>query len=199
MEIKQENIIAAYNTADNNGKNLLRTMFPDVEFESDKQAKKRSITERIKTFEDACAELGEYHPCVAAWNEYKNTTMTCESNTEAADITAYVKLRVICAALNEGWKPQFIEDEYRWYPLFCQYKHEEIDKKGDGWKQECHLISTDGYETEYDCFAYAYSAYVPPHTNTSIGTRLCLKSEDLATYCGTHFVQLWADFNLIRK
>ena len=137
MEIKQEKIISAYNTADYNGKNLLRTMFPDIEFESDK----RPVTERIKTFEDACAELGEYHPCVAAWNEYNNTTMACESNTEAADITAYIKLRIICAALNEGWKPQFVKDEYRWYPWFNLYTQEEIDNKDDDWKQGSKQLS----------------------------------------------------------
>ena len=155
------------------------------------------MTERIKTFEDACAELGEYHPCVAAWNEYKNTTMACES-TEEADITAYIKLRIICAALNEGWKPQFIGDEC-WYPWFYLYKQEEIDNKDDDWKQKCFLISTDGYETEYDWFANAGSVDVPSDTASSVGYRLCLKSEALSTYCGTHFIQLWTDFNLIRK
>ena len=195
MEIKQENIIAAYNTADDNGKNLLRTMFPDVEFERDN----RPVTERIKTFEDACKELGDKHPCVAAWNEYKDTMMACESNTEAADITAYLKLRIICAALNEGWQPNFIVDECQWYPWFYQYTQEEIDNKDDDWKQERHFISTVGYKTEDDGFASAYSLYVPWLTTSYFGSRLCLKSRDLATYCGKQFINLWADFNLIRK
>lgn len=199
MEIKQENIIAAYNTADNNGKRIIAALFGEEAVQAATTSDKRSVTERIATFEDACAELGEYHPCVAAWNEYKNTTMTCESNTEAADITAYVKLRIICAALNEGWKPQFIEDEYRWYPWFYLYTQEEIDKKGDEWKQKRYFIGTGGYENKYDGFAYAFSDLVPSAASTYFGSRLYLKSEALATYCGTHFIQLWADFNLIRK
>lgn len=195
MEIKESNLRAAYAAADESVKSLLRTMFPDANLGNDN----RPITERIKTFEDACKELGDKHPCVAAWNEYKDTTMACESNTEAADITAYLKLRIICAALNEGWQPNFTENEYRWYPWFCQYTQEELENQDDEWKQECHLISTDGYETEYDCFAYAYSVYVSPHAIADVGSRLCLKSKALATYCGKHFIQLWVDFNLIRK
>ena len=199
MEIKQENIIAAYNTADDNGKRIIASLFGEEAVQAAKTSDKLPVTERIVTFEDACDELGEYHPCVAAWNEYKNTTMACESNTEAADITAYMKLRVICAALNEGWKPKFTEDEYCWFPYFFLYTQEEIDNKNDEWKQERHLIGTGGYEIEYDGFAYASSYPVPSNASASVGSRLCLKNEALATYCGTHFIQLWADFNLIRK
>ncbi len=199
MEIKQENIIAAYNTADYNGKRIIAALFGEEAVQAATTSDKRPVTERIVTFEDACAELGEYHPCVAAWNEYKDNTIACESNTEAADIIAYMKLRVICAALNEGWKPKFTEDEYRWFPYFYLYTQEEIDNKNDEWKQERNLIGTGGYETEHDGFACAYSYIVPSTSVTSIGSRLCLKSEDLATYCGTHFIQLWADFNIIKK
>ena len=199
MEIKQENIIAAYNTADDNGKRIIAALFGEEAVQAATTSDKRPVTDRIKTFEDACAELGEYHPCVAAWNEYKNTTMACESNTEAADITAFMKLRIICAALNEGWKPQFVKDEYRWYPWFYLYTQDEIDKKNDEWKQKRHLISTGGYETEYDWFANAGSVDVPSETTSSVGYRLCLKSKALSTYCGKHFTKLWAGFNLIRK
>ena len=199
MEIKQENIIAAYNAADDNGKRIIAALFGEEAVQAAKTSDIRPVTERIKTFEDACAELGEYHPCVAAWNEYNNTTMDCESNTEAADITAYIKLRIICSALNEGWKPQFAEDEYRWYPWFHLYKQEEIDKKDDDWKQKCALISTGGYETEYDGFANAGSVDTLSDTASPVGSGLCLKSEALSTYCGKHFIQLWADLNLVRK
>lgn len=199
MKIKKEIIIAAYNTADDNGKRIIAALFGKEAVQAATTSDKRPVTERIKTFEDACAELGEYNPCVAAWNEYKNTTMACESNTEAADITAYMKLRVICAALNEGWKPKFIEDEYRWYPWLYHYTQEEIDSENDEWKQKHHLIGTGEYETKYDGFVYASSRVVPSYASTHIGSLLCLKSKALATYCGTHFIQLWADFNLIRK
>lgn len=190
MELQIENIIAAYNTADDNGKNLLRTRFPNVEFERDKQAEKRPITERIKTFEDACKELGEEHPFVKEWH--------CGENL-SSDLEAYLQLRVICAALNEGWEPQFSEDEERWYPWFFLYTREVINTKTDDWKKQRQLIETGGYVTDYCGFACATSADAPSSAHPSIGSRLCLKSEELATYCGRQFIDLWAAFLLTTK
>lgn len=192
MEIKQENIIAAYNTADDNGKRIIAALFGEEAVQDATTSDKRPVTDRIKTFEDACKELGEEHLFVKQYNSNEMADVD-------TDLDAYLKLRIICAALNEGWEPQFIENEYRWYPWFYQYTQEEIDNKDDDWKQECFLISTGGYETEYAGFACAFSNYVPSLTSSHIGSCLCLKSEALSTYCGKHFIQLWADFNLIRK
>lgn len=63
----------------------------------------RPVTERIKTFEDACKELGEEHPFVVAYDAW----IMNEEFDDQLDIIAYLKLRIIAAALNEGWKPQF--------------------------------------------------------------------------------------------
>lgn len=76
--------------------------------------KPKDIMERVKTFEDACRELGEEHPFVRSYNGYTNNIH--ENNKNDTDILAYLKLRIICAALNEGWEPQFTEDEWRYYP-----------------------------------------------------------------------------------
>lgn len=192
MEIKKENVINAYMAGDNSIKEMLRAMFPDIEFEADNVAENRPIMERVKTFEDACRELGEEHLFVKQYNSNEMADVD-------TDLDAYLKLRIICAALNEGWKPKFIEDEYRWFPFFYLYTQEEIDSKNDEWKQERHLIGTGGYETEYDGLVCANSVRAPSSAHTRIGSRLCLKSEALATYCGTQFIQLWADFDLIKK
>ena len=198
IKVSTENVQKAFHAAGENPaiRELLINLFGKENIEPEQS---KDVTERIVTFEDACSELGENHQCVAAWNEYKYTIMGCESNTEAADITAYMKLRVICAALNEGWKPKITEDEYRYSPFFYLYKQEEIDTKSDEWKQKRHIIGTDGYETEYDGFSCDGSIYVHSRSGTDIGSRLCLKSKALAMYCGTHFIHLWADFNLIKK
>ena len=37
---------------------------------------------------------------------------------------------------------------------------------------------------------------VPSGAAASVGSRLCLKSEALAIYCGKQFINIWADFNL---
>ncbi len=197
MEIKKENVVNAYMAGDNSVKKMLRAMFPDVEFEAEKQAKKRSVIERIKTFEDACRELGGEHPFVMAFDSYLDNVH--DAHIQDADIIAYLKLRIICAALNEGWEPQFTEDEWRWYSWFFLWTSEELYEKSEEWKQDSHLISTGDFHTGYAGFAYADSYNAPSKSAANFGSRLCLKNEALADYCGKQFIELWADFNLIRR
>lgn len=71
--------------------------------------KPKDVMERIKTFEDALNELGRSHPLVCQYNNIDDVD---------SDLSAYLKLRIIVAALNEGWTPKFTEDEYRFYPWF---------------------------------------------------------------------------------
>lgn len=159
--------------------------------------KPKDIMERVKTFEDACRELGEDHPFVRSYNGYANNIH--ENNKNDTDILAYLKLRIICAALNEGWEPQFTEDEWRYYPWFTLWTEDELSEKSDEWKTDRHLISTGEYQTDYAGLVYAYSNYAPSSSNAAIGSRLCLKSDTLAVYCGKQFINIWADFCLIRK
>ena len=189
MEIKKENAIAAYNAADENTKKALLLLLPELE----EAVKLKDITERVKTFEDAVEILGEEHPFVCAYYCIEDID---ECNN---DIAAFLKLRIVCAALNEGWEPQFTEGEERWFPWFTLWTEEELSEKSDEWKADRHLISTGDYSGDYAGLAYADSFNSSSDTPASIGFRLCLKSEALATYCGKQFIELWADFNLIRK
>lgn len=193
MEIKIENAKAALKTADESVKKVLLALLPELKETEAQTDANRPITERVKTFEDACRELGEDHPFVLA---YQNTNLRDpEVAEENRDILAYMKLRIIAAALNEGWEPQFTEDEWRWYPWFTLWTEEELSEKSDEWKADRHLISTG----DFAGFAFAYSPTAPSNANTTVGSRLCFKSEALATYCGKQFISLWADFNLIKK
>ena len=193
MEIKKENVLAAYETARETGADstmkVLEALFGEDTF------KPKDVTERIKTFEDACRELGMEHPFVAAYNAW----IMNEEFDDQLDILAYLKLRIICAALNDGWEPKFTEDEVRWFPWFWLYTAQEIEDMDEQEKQERHLISTGDYETGYAGFAFAGSGYSPSSTSTYFGSRLCLKNEALAVYCGKQFIDLWADFNLVRR
>lgn len=159
--------------------------------------KPKDIMERVKTFEDACRELGEDHPFVRSYNGYANNIH--ENNKNDTDILAYLKLRIICAALNEGWEPLFTEDEWRYYPWFTLWTEDELSEKSDEWKTDRHLISTGEYQTDYAGLACANSPYAPSDTSAAVGSRLCLKSDTLAVYCGKQFINIWADFCLIRK
>lgn len=152
--------------------------------------KPKDIMERVKTFEDACHELG-IEP--DKWLQDK-----AELGFEP-DVIAYMKLRIICKALNEGWEPQFTEDEWRYYPWFTLWTEDELSEKSDEWKTDRHLISTGEYQTDYAGLVSAYSHLAPSNTDANVGSRLCLKSDTLAVYCGKQFINIWADFCLIRK
>lgn len=196
MEIQEKNVIAAYNAADESGKNMLKALFPSFEFESEQGKDDRPIIERVKTLQDAIDILGDEHPLVAQFNAVSSSFEYHKSN---AQLFAYVSLQVICEALNEGWEPKFTKDEVRWYPWHWLYTEKELEEMTMQEEHERNLISVGEYETEYAGFAYARSTYAPSYSNTNFGSRLCLKSEALATYCGTQFIREWADFKLTRK
>lgn len=199
MEIKKENLLKALNTGSDSVKETILAIFPELEEETAQKADKRPVTERIKTFEDAYKELGENHPFVLQYEFNYNAESGWSDNADTSDFTAYLKLRIICAALNEGWEPKFTEDEYRYYPWFYLYTQQELDDMDDEEKQERHMVDTGDYETEYCGFGSAYSANVPSYASARFGSRLCLKNSELATYCGKQFIDLWADLNLIRR
>ena len=189
MKIDVKNIKAAYRAATESEKKMLSTLFPDLHL-GEEEKDNRTVTERIKTFEDACNELGNDHPMVLAYRD---------TNDNMPDITAYMKLRIITAALNEGWQPQFTEDELRWYPWFYLCRDEDLSDKSDEWKQEHTLKDFGNYQGEWAGIACACSAGAPVDSYADFGSRLCYKSKELAEYSGKWFIDLWADFYLIRK
>lgn len=193
MEIKKENIVKAYSKADENVKQVLCELFPEAQLEKAQIAEKRPVTERIKTFEDACRELGEDNYFV---RRYK---ALYEEICDDRDMVAYLKLRIVCAALNEGWEPQFTKNEKRWYPWHWLYTQGEIDRTDEEEKTSRCMMTTGDYLTEYAGFAFAASSAAPSYASSYLGSRLCLKSDTLALYCGKQFIRLWADFKLIRK
>lgn len=201
MEIKKENLLKALNTGSDSVKETILAIFPELKEEAVQKSDKRPVTERIKTFEDACRELGEEHPLIQAYRQILEIA-TCEDymkETFGVDMVAYLKLRIICAAINEGWEPKFTEDEWRYYPWFYLYTQQELDDMDNDEKQERHMIDTGDYETEYCGFGGAYSDNVPSDAIAYVGSRLCLKNSELATYCGKQFISIWADFNLVRR
>ena len=152
----------------------------------------RPVTERIKTFEDACNELGEENVLVQAYR-------TAEFNTsgnqnDVSDVVAYLKLRVIAEALNEGWEPQFTTDEHRWYPWFYFYTQREIDKMDEEKKKTMWLFG--GYSASgSDCGLASASSSNAWSGSYSVGSaRLAVKSEAIAKYFGQQFIDIWSDY-----
>ena len=156
------------------------------------EADNRPVTERIKTFEDACNELGEENVLVQAYR-------TAEFNTsgnqnDVSDVVAYLKLRVIAEALNEGWEPQFTTDEYRWYPWFYFCTQEEIDKMDEEKKKKLWRFGGDSNLGSICGLTYAHSDNVWSYSDSRISARLAVKSEALAYYFGQQFIDIWADY-----
>ena len=164
-----------------------------VDAEEEQKKDERPITERVKTFEDACKELGEDHKLVQQFKAIQ------EAIAEDKEATAYFKLGIITAALNEGWEPYFTNNmEYRYYPYLCLWSKEELELKTDAWKDERNLQLWRGGGTSYPgavCgIASAPSSDAWSTANASISARLAHKTEDLAIYSGKQFTELWANY-----
>lgn len=187
LNINKENVLNAYGSATDEQKAMLEIIFGKDTFKS------KDITERIKTFEDACKELGSDHPLVLA---YQNTNLRdAEVANDNKDIIAYMKLRIIVAALNEGWKPQFIPGEYRWFPYFVLYTKDEIDEMDE--KTRARVVYRSYiFANAVGGVSFAYSYSVSAYVHASIGSRLAFKTDDLAEYAGKQFIEIYADFML---
>lgn len=127
------------------------------------------ITDRVKTYEDACKVLG-----VEPINE-----QNAKAQGFRSDEIARRKLETIAAALNEGWKPDWNNtDQYKYYPYF--YIQENAKGKGSAG------------------LSYAATHYAAAITAASIGSRLCFYASRLARYASNQFTDLYEQI-LIEK
>lgn len=185
IEIKKDSVLAAYNTArdtnDYGTLHALESLFGLDTF------KPKDIKERVKTFDDAIQELGEKHPVV---KDYRIFTI---NPTLSADIIAYLKLRIIAAALNEGWEPTFGKDEWRYFPWFYIYSKEELEEMDD--EERGRVVGrADNSASAGGGLAYADAHDASSYSVANHGSRLAFKSEELAAYCGQQFIDIWVDF-----
>lgn len=82
------------------------------------------------------------------------------------------------------------------YPVFRFHTKRAIDGMSKEKKKECALISTLGYETKYQGFAYSHPTASPDCSAIVFPSQLCLRTPELATYCGDQFISLWMDLCL---
>ena len=157
LEITRQAAIKAHDEASTKGKTLLENLFGKRVFQKD-------IKERIKTFDDVIRELGD-DP-----EEFKNAI----SIMDEPDEIAYVKLKLIAKALNEGWTPDWSNGEWdKWYPWF---KMDDSSSAG----------------------RFSFYAAAAQGSLSGVGSRLCFKSKDLATYAGTQFLDIYKDFFTVK-
>lgn len=153
--------------------------------------KPQDITERIKTFEDAVNALGDNHPlvsqCYRAIAAFKYEPM-------AENLIAYTKLRVICAALNEGWEPTLDGEKYRYYVWFYIYTKEEYEKLDEEEKAHCVPLRSNNNTNASGGLVYAYANIAGSYSYSNGGVRLALKTRELAEYCGKQFINIWCNY-----
>jgi hypothetical protein len=164
-----------------------------VDAEEEQKKDERPITERVKTFEDACKELGEDHKLVQQFKAIQ------EAIAEDKEATAYFKLGIITAALNEGWEPDFTNDnEYRYYPYLCLWTKEELENKDEEWKDDHNLqLWLGGGSSNLGSFcglAFADSSDAWSIAIAYVSARLAHKTEELAIYSGKQFTELWTNY-----
>ena len=148
----------------------------------------RPVTERIMTFEDACEALGDEHPLVKEYWGVVNVDLDITQ-----DLIAYLKLRIIVAALNEGWEPKFEKGEYRYYPWFYFYNKEQYDELDVEEKERC-VLRSGVYMSSYNGFVYVNAYNDASFSFTFSGSRLVFRTRELAAYAGRQFIEEWADF-----
>ena len=153
LTITKENAIKAYDAAGKKTQEVLANLLGRAVFLKD-------VKDRIKTFEDALQTVGD-----TLENFNKRTAL------DSADEKAYKQVKVIVAALNEGWKPNWDDsNEYKYYPWF------KLSSSGVG-------FSSYGF-----IFGSSYSV---------VGSRLVFKSRELAEYAGKQFLAEYRGFMVI--
>lgn len=188
ITISKQDLLKAYREAEPSQKEFMKQLFG-----ADTFAINFNVMERVKTFQDAVNELGDDNPlvqqfvcvCIIAFN---NSSVKFD-----AELDAYLKLRIIAAALNEGWEPQFTEDEYRYYPYFYFYTKEEYEQLSD--EDKGRVVGRAGGNANSNGGLVCSSADVASSgSRTGGGVRLAFKTRELAEYAGKQFLDIWADF-----
>lgn len=147
LEITKDAAIKAYKNSSQESKNLLEDLFGKEIFQ------KKPI-ERIKTVEDI---LGEYNISIEQFN--------LANKDLSKDEKAYKILKMLANILNEGWEPNWDNNnEYKYFPYFN--------------------MSSSGFRVD-GCDHWA--------TFSSVCSRLCFKSSELAKYAGTQFEDIYKD------
>ena len=204
LKITQEKVTAAFSEANDCPKaiSILTALFG-------KQKPDYTDYHNIKTYEDACEAIG-VKPIVRLLVEDEDG-----HKEEVADIAhlAYIKLCTIARALNNDPNfPRFTKDEYRYTPWFYLYNQKEIDEMDEEDRNRLVLwggSASDGATCGLACahsnngagcgLACAYSASAWSNSRAAFGSRLAVKSSEIAIYFGEQFKELWKDFLIGKK
>lgn len=157
--ITKEQAVELYQTASAEWKEILKTTFGEDAFQQNKKSQIKEIS-FTNVFDMLAESLTADEVKILAYIGNEPTMLKLQ---------AYLKLMLIAKVLNEGWVPDWInDDEYKFYPVFyCQSDMEF----------QCGSCQS--------CTRSTYGAY-----------GVCFKTPELAFYAGKQFQDI---YNIILK
>ncbi|MDH6307992.1 hypothetical protein M2451_002511 [Dysgonomonas sp. PFB1-18] len=176
VEIKKENVDAAYKVADENVKKVLNALFG-------KERKKPTLDDHttIQSYEDACEALGEPQEVFM--------------EGIPPHIVALMKLETISRAL---WgrtfqpKPDAEGKEIYWWVWWALYTQSEIDNMDED--DRGALLSAYAATGASAGFGFLGTGNRSSHSAANFGFRLCQETAEKARYFGRTFNRLWAEY-----
>lgn len=154
LKVKKSDALKAWRNGNSESKILLENLYGADTF------KNQNVTDRIQSFEDAMEETGR--PNVPDFSNLPEDMRTYHESL--------YKMTVIAEAINEGWTPNWDNDnERKWRPWF--------------------VMSPSG-------FAFDTSLCDRSLAIAGGSSRLCFKTEALATYAAKQFIDLWKSIQL---
>jgi hypothetical protein len=154
VSISRAALMERYASSSDEGKKLLEELYGPETFVPD-------IMDRVKTFEDACAVLG-IDP---------SAQVVIGDDPESGALRAIRELTIVAKALNQGWKPDWSnDDERKYYPWFD--------------------LSSGSSASFFD--------YVRDCSYSCVGSRLVFKSKELAEHAGKQFLSTYERWMVIK-
>ena len=149
-----------------------------------------SIKDKVTTFEDACKLLN--------LPETDNRLQLIASDLTDKRMKAGLQLEIIIEAINEGWKYTPLCGKIAWWPWHFVYSKHEIENMSEDLRKKNVQMYVDNYDNllpdEFAGLGSAFSAGAWSPSASALGSRLALKSEDLAVYVGRMFPELYYDW-----
>lgn len=184
IELRKENVTAAYSVADSNTKKVLAALFGDI-------VKRPTPTlddyKTIQEYEDACIALGE---------DPMDEAKLMDAGTPP-HIIALMKLETISRALwgrNFEPKPDAEGKETYWWVWSALYTQQEINNMSA--EDRGALLSASASYGALAGFGYLGTLLRSSHSAAYIGFRLCQETQEKARYFGRQFIKLWAKYHM---
>jgi hypothetical protein len=118
------------------------------------------VKERIKFIDDAIKELGDNDPEVL-------DLLVLQKSNVSEHIIYNQMLVVIVKALNEGWVPDWQnDDQWKYYPWFYM-----DDSSAPG--------------------RFSFDGSADRRSDSTVGSRLCFKSRELSDYSANQFLEIY--------